>query len=271
MNTLQGKTLLITGSSRGIGLAIAKRAAQDGANIVVAAKSSNPHSKLPGTIFTAVKEIEQAGGLAMPIQMDLRDTDQVMRAVKKATNRFGGIDILVNNAGAISQTGTLQTSMKRFDLMFDVNVRGTFAITQACIPHMRRSENPHILMISPPLNMEARWFAPHVAHSVSKYSMSMFVLGMAQELRDMGIAVNALWPRTVIHTAALQQVPSIHLKNTRQPTIMADAAHGILIREARKCSGTFFIDEDVLKDDGVTDFDIYAEQPGNELLPNAYL
>jgi len=271
MSTLRGKTLFVTGGSRGIGLAIAKRVARDGANVVIAAKTVEPHPKLPGTIFTAADEIEEAGGKALPLQMDLREEEQVRHAVDKAVEHFGGIDMLLNNASAINLTGTLETPLKRFDLMFDINVRGTFAASQACLPHLMKGGNPHILTLSPPLNMEPAWFAPHVAYTMSKYGMSMCVLGMAREFQDRGVAVNALWPRTVIHTAALNQLPGVEIDKTRKPEIMADAAHAILTRDSRECTGNFFIDEEALKQAGITDFEQYAVQPGNELLPDLFL
>ena len=274
--TLKGKTLFITGASRGIGLAIAKRAARDGANIAIAAKTDKPNPKLPGTIHTAAEEIEAAGGKALPMQVDIRDEDAVAQAVAKCAEHFGGLDILVNNASAISLTGTLETPMKRFDLMFGVNVRGTFVCSQACIPHLERSaqagRNPHILNLSPPLSMKTRWFAPHVAYTMAKYGMSMCVLGMAEELRSSGIAVNALWPRTVIATAALNLIPLADPKRGRKPEIMADAAHAVLTRDSRSCTGNFFIDDDVLKSAGIADLDQYAVTPGNkQLLPDFFV
>ncbi|MBK9116162.1 MAG: NAD(P)-dependent oxidoreductase [Betaproteobacteria bacterium] len=277
MGTLAGRTLFISGGSRGIGLAIALRAARDGANVAIAAKTDAPNPKLPGTIHTAAAEIEAAGGHALPIACDIRDEAAVAAAVAAAAARFGGIDILVNNASAISLTGTLDTPLKRFDLMFGVNVRGTFACSQACLPHLKQSaiagRNPHILTLSPPLNMDARWFAPHVAYTMAKYGMSMCVLGMAEEFRLAGVAVNALWPRTVIATAALALIPGAQqqLDRTRRPEIMADAAHAILVRDARATTGNFFLDEDVLRGEGVTDFDRYAVKPGAPLLPDLFL
>ena len=274
---LRGKTLFVSGGSRGIGLAIALRAARDGANIAIAAKTSEPNPKLPGTIHTAAAEIERAGGHAMPIVCDIRDEGAVQSAVTATVERFGGIDILVNNASAISLTGTLETPMKRFDLMFGVNVRGTFLCSQVCVPQLRRSaaagRNPHILTLSPPLNMDANWFGPHVAYTMAKYGMSMCVLGMAEEFRKDGIAVNALWPRTVISTAALAMIPGAReqLDRTRTPDIMADAAHAVLTRDARTTTGNFFIDEAVLRESGVTDFARYATKPGNSLLPDLFL
>jgi citronellol/citronellal dehydrogenase len=274
--SLKGRTLFITGASRGIGLAIAKRAAQDGANIAIAAKTDKPNPKLPGTIHSAAQEIEAAGGKALPMQVDIRDEEAVAKAVARCVEHFGGIDILVNNASAISLTGTLETPMKRFDLMFGVNVRGTFVCSQACIPYLKQSaeagRNPHILNLSPPLSMKPRWFAPHVAYTMAKYGMSMCVLGMSEELRPHGIAVNALWPRTVIATAALNVIPLADPKRGRKPEIMADAAYVVLTRDARSCTGNFFIDDEVLKSAGVTDLDQYAVTPGNkELLPDFFV
>ncbi len=274
--SLRNKTLFISGASRGIGLAIATRAARDGANIAIAAKSDQPHPKLPGTIHTAAAEIEAAGGRALAMQVDIRDENAVAEAAKKCADHFGGIDILVNNASAISLSGTLETPMKRFDLMFGVNVRGTFVCSQACIPYLKQSatagRQPHILNLSPPLSMKARWFAPHVAYTMAKYGMSMCVLGMAEELRADGIGVNALWPRTVIATAALNLIPMADPKRGRKPEIMADAAHVILTRDPRTCTGNFFIDDDVLKEAGVVDLDQYAVTPGNrEFLPDFFV
>jgi citronellol/citronellal dehydrogenase len=266
--SLKGKTLFITGASRGIGLAIALRAARDGANIAIAAKSDKPHPKLPGTIHTAAAEIEAAGGKALAMQVDIRDENQVAEAVKRCAEHFGGIDVLVNNASAISLTGTLETPMKRFDLMFGVNVRGTFVCSQACIPHLKESakagRNPHILNLSPPLSMKPKWFAPHVAYTMAKYGMSMCVLGMAEELKLVGIGVNALWPRTIIATAALNVIAMADPKLGRKPEIMADAAHAVLTRDARECTGNFFIDDEVLRAAGVTHLDQYAMTPGNK-------
>jgi citronellol/citronellal dehydrogenase len=266
--SLRGKTLFISGASRGIGLAIAVRAARDGANVAIAAKSDQPNPKLPGTIHTAAAEIEAAGGKALPMQVDIRDENAVAEAVKKCAEHFGGVDILVNNASAISLTGTMETPMKRFDLMFGVNVRGTFVCSQACIPYLKQSaaagRNPHILNLSPPLSMKPRWFGPHVAYSMAKYGMSMCVLGMAEEFRSAGIGVNALWPRTIIATAALNVIALADPKRGRKPDIMADAAHAILTRESRSCTGNFFIDDEVLTSAGVTDLDQYAVTPGNK-------
>jgi citronellol/citronellal dehydrogenase len=273
MTTLKGKTLFITGASRGIGKAIALRAARDGANIVIAAKTTDPHPKLPGTIYTAAEEIERAGGKALPCAVDIRDEAQIAAAVAKAVETFGGIDILVNNASAISLTGTLETPMKRYDLMHGINTRGTFACSQACIPHLKRAANPHILNNSPPLNMEARWFGPHVAYTMAKYGMSMCALGMAEELRDDGIAVNTLWPRTLIATAAVQNLlgGDDMIRGSRLPDIMADAAHAILTKPSRQFTGNFCIDEDVLRGVGVTDFAKYQAVPGSELIPDYFI
>ncbi|HEY7642526.1 MAG TPA: NAD(P)-dependent oxidoreductase [Steroidobacteraceae bacterium] len=274
--SLKGKTLFITGASRGIGLAIGKRAARDGANVAIAAKSDQPHPKLPGTIHTAAREIEEAGGQALAMQVDIRDENAVAQAAKQCAERFGGIDIVVNNASAISLSGTLETPMKRFDLMFGVNVRGTFVTSQACLPYLKQSaqagRNPHILNLSPPLSMKAKWFAPHVAYTMAKYGMSMCVLGMAEEFRPAGIGVNALWPRTVIATAALQVIPMANPKLGRTPDIMADAAHAILTRDSRECTGNFFIDDEVLTGAGVKDLDRYAVTPGNrDFLPDFFV
>jgi len=272
MADLRDKTLFITGASRGIGKAIALRAAADGANVVIAAKTTEPHPKLPGTIYSAAEEIEAAGGKALPLQVDIRDEEQVLRAVEKTVETFGGIDVLVNNASAISLTGTLETPMKRFDLMWGVNARGTFLCSQACIPHLRKASNPHILTLSPPLNMDPKWFKGHVAYTMAKYGMSMCVLGMAEEFRGDGIAVNALWPRTVIYTAALAMLGGlIKPEGCRKPEIVADAAHAILTRDSRSSTGNFFIDDEVLAEAGVTDLEKYAVQPGSRLFSDLFL
>ena len=273
---LAHRTLLITGSSRGIGKAIALRAARDGANIVVVAKTSEPHPKLPGTIFTAAAEIEQAGGQALPLAVDIRDEAAVQAAVNQAVERFGGIDILVNNASAINLSGTLETPLKRFDLMHQINTRGTFVCVQACLPHLQKSANPHVLMLSPPLNMEARWFGPHVAYTMAKYGMSMCVLGMAAEFREAGIAFNALWPRTAIATSAVRNLlgGDEAVRLSRKPAIVADAAYAILCRDSRRCSGQFFIDEEVLHAEGIGDLDHYQVDPEvapEDLLPDFFL
>lgn len=274
--SLKGKTLFISGASRGIGLAIALRAAHDGANIAIAAKTTEPHPKLPGTIYSAAEEIEKAGGTALPLVCDIREGEQVGAAVKQAAARFGGVDILINNASAISLTGTLDTPMKRFDLMFGVNVRGTYLCSQTCIPHLKESakagRNPHILTLSPPLNMKPKWFKGHVAYTMAKYGMSMCVLGMAEELRGDGIAVNALWPRTVIKTAALAMIPGVDTRMCRTPEILADAAHIILNRDARRHTGHFYLDEEVLAAEGITDLGRYAVLRGNsKFLPDLFL
>jgi citronellol/citronellal dehydrogenase len=273
MATLQGKTLFITGASRGIGMAIALAAAQDGANVVIAAKTTEPHPKLPGTIYAAAREIEAAGGKALPLCVDIRHEEQIAAAVEAAVARFGAIDVLVNNASAIFLAGTTETPMKRFDLMTQVNVRGTFACSQACIPHLAKAPNPHILNLSPPLSLTPRWFAPHVAYSIAKLGMSLCVLGMAEELKDQGIAVNALWPRTTIATAAVVNLlgGEAMASQSRKPEIVADAARAILLRDSRRCSGHFFLDEDVLREEGVTDFERYAVTPGAPLFPDFFV
>jgi citronellol/citronellal dehydrogenase len=270
---LKGKTLFITGASRGIGKAIAIRAAKDGANVAIVAKTTEPHPKLPGTIYTAAEEIEAAGGKALPLAVDIRFEDQVADAVKKTVEKFGGIDICVNNASAISLTSTTATTMKKYDLMHQINLRGTFLVSQQCIPYLKKASNPHILNMSPPLNMEARWFAPHVAYTMAKYGMSMCVLGMSEELRSDGIAVNALWPRTTIATAAVQNLlgGDEMVKGSRTPEILADAAYFIFNSPARECTGNFFLDEDYLRMKGVTDFDKYAVTPGGVLFPDIFV
>lgn len=269
MTTLRDKTLFITGASRGIGLAIALRAARDGANIVIAAKTAEPHPKLPGTIFTAAREIEAAGGQALPLVVDIRHEDQVETAVQQAVERFGGIDVCVNNASAISKTGTLATDMKRFDLVQGINTRGTYLVTRACLPHLLRAPEPHVLMLSPPLNMEERWFAPNVAYTIAKFGMSMCVLGMAGEFRGR-VAFNTLWPRTFIGTAAVRNILGAEMRRTRRPDIMADAAHAILTRD-RHFSGNFCIDEDLLRANGVEDFSAYSDCPAEELIPDSFI
>jgi len=265
---LSGKKIFITGGSRGIGLAIALRAARDGASVAIAAKTTEPNPKLPGTIHTAAEEIRAAGGTALAIQCDLRDENQIAAAVEQAATEFGGLDILVNNASAINLTPTEATPAKRFDLMFDVNVRGTFLTSQAAIPHLRASaeagRNPHILTLSPPLSMKAKWFQHHVAYTMAKYGMSMCVLGMSEEFRKTGIAVNALWPRTAIDTAALQMIPGIDTAACRTPEILADAAYVILNRPSKETTGNFFVDDEVLASVGVTDLDGYAVVPGTK-------
>jgi len=266
--SLAGKRIFITGGSRGIGLAIALRAAQDGAQIAIAAKTAEANPKLPGTIFSAAKEIEAAGGTALPIQCDIRDEAQIEAAIAKTAETFGGIDILVNNASAINLTRTDQTPAKRFDLMFDVNVRGTFLTSQAALPYLRKSaeagRNTHILNLSPPLSMKAVWFKNHVAYTMAKYGMSMCVLGMAEEFKKDGIGVNALWPRTVIDTAALQMIPGIDALAGRTPQILADAAHIIFNRDAKECTGNFFVDDVLLASEGITDLEKYSVTPGTK-------
>jgi citronellol/citronellal dehydrogenase len=266
--SLKGKTLVITGGSRGIGLAIAVRAAQDGANVVLLAKTVDPNPKLPGTLASAAAEVVAAGGQALAVQTDIRDEAQIAAAVQQAVARFGGIDILVNNASAIQLTPTPATPMKRFDLMFGVNVRGTYACTQACLPELIKSakagRNPHVLNMSPPLSMKEHWFKGHVAYTMAKYGMSQCTLGHAGEFRPYGIAVNSLWPRTAIATAALQMIPGVDTNLCRTPQILADAAHVILTRDAKACSGNFFIDDTLLAETGVTDFDRYSVVPGTK-------
>ena len=273
MMLLRGKTLFITGASRGIGKAIALRAARDGANIAVAAKTDVPHPKLSGTVHTAVEEINAAGGRGLACITDIRDEQQVAFAVEKTVKEFGGIDILINNASAIQLTGTVATEMKRFDLMHSVNVRGTFLCSKSCIPHLQRSSSGHILNISPPLNLEPRWFKQHVAYTMAKYGMSMCVLGMSAELASVGIAVNALWPRTIIATAAVQNLLGGEqmVAQSRKPEIMADAAYAILNRDSRSCTGNFFIDEEVLRSEGITDFKSYAVTPNGPLRTDLFV
>jgi citronellol/citronellal dehydrogenase len=274
---LKNRTLFVTGASRGIGLAIALRAARDGANIAIAAKSTREQARLPGTIYTAAAAIEAAGGRALPLAVDIRDEEQVAAAVAATVAAFGGVDVLVNNASAISLTSTPDTPLKRFDLMQQINTRGTFLCSQSCLPHLLRAPNPHILMLSPPLNFEERWFAPHLAYSIAKFGMSLCVLGLAGEFRSRGVAVNALWPRTVIGTAALQVAmadqPAEQRRRARAPEIVADAAHVILTRPSREFSGNFCIDEDVLRSAGVTDFSMYraAGVEERDLLPDFFL
>jgi len=265
--SLQGKTLFISGASRGIGLAIAKRAARDGANIAIAAKTAEPHPKLPGTIYTAAKEIEEAGGRALPVLCDIRFEDQVQAAVQQTVDAFGGIDICINNASAISPTGTLDTEMKRYDLMNEINTRGTFLVSKTCIPFLKQGNNAHILNLAPPLDMDAKWFAPHVAYTIAKMGMSLCTLGMSKELAPDHIAVNSLWPLTAIDTAAVRNVLGSDemAKGCRLVSIMADAAYAILCRDSNACSGNFYIDEEVLREEGVTDFEQYAVEPGADL------
>ncbi|MBL8643017.1 MAG: NAD(P)-dependent oxidoreductase [Rhodospirillaceae bacterium] len=271
--TLKGKTLFISGGSRGIGLAIAKKAAADGANIVIAAKTADPHPKLPGTIFTAAKEIEEVGGKALPLQVDIRFEEQVEAAMAKAAETFGGIDILVNNASAVSISGTLETSMKKFDLMHGINLRGTYLCSQKALPYLKKSANPHILNLSPPPDLSPKWFAPCLAYTMAKYGMSLCAMGIAQEFKKDGIAANALWPRTAIATAAIEFElggKSI-LKHCRSTDIVADAAHAILTRPSRTATGNFYLDDEVLAAEGKTDLSGYAVQPGQPLLLDFFL
>jgi citronellol/citronellal dehydrogenase len=269
--SLQNRTILITGASRGIGEAMAYRFAEDGANIVVAAKTSEPHPSLPGTIHTVAEEIEKRGGRALPLQVDVREEDQVMAAVEKTVEVFGGIDILVNNASAIFPTGTLDTPMKRFDLMVSCNMRGTFLCSKACIPYLKKSGNPHILNLSPPLSMDPKWFKGHVAYTMSKYGMSMCTIGMAEEFRKEGIAVNSLWPQTTIATQAIQVFFPFLMDKSRKPSIMADAAYYILTQESRSLTGQCLIDEEILLKAGIDDFEKYSQTPGQELQPDLFV
>ncbi len=273
MADLKGKTLFISGGSRGIGLAIALRAAQDGANVIIAAKTAEPHPKLPGTIHTAAEEIEQAGGKALGVACDIRSEEAVESAVQQGVDKFGGIDICINNASAISLEPTLATTMKRFDLMHQVNTRGTFLVSKTCLPHLKKASNPHILNLSPPLEMKAKWFAPHVAYSIAKYGMSLCVLGMAEEFRKDGVAVNALWPRTAIATSAVQNLLGGEqiVQRSRKPEIMADAAHVILCRTSREFSGHFCVDDEVLESAGITDLTSYAVDPSARLVPDFFV
>jgi citronellol/citronellal dehydrogenase len=277
MHSLNGRTVFISGASRGIGLAIALRVAADGANVVIAAKTATPHPKLPGTIYSAAEAVAAAGGRALPVVCDIRDEASVEAAVDAAVKEFGGIDVLVNNASAISLTGTLATPMKRFDLMFGVNVRGTYLCSRACLPHLRAAaaagRNPHILTLSPPLNLDPKWFRDHVAYTIAKYGMTMCVIGMAEEFRADGIAVSALWPRSVIATAAIAMIPgaSEQTGRMRTPEIVADAAHALLSRDARTTTGRCWIDDEVLAEAGVSDFSRYAVNPGAALLPDLFL
>ena len=271
--SLAGKTLFISGGSRGIGLAIALRAARDGARVAIAAKTSDPNPKLPGTIHTAAEEIRAAGGQALPILCDIRFEDQVNAAIAATVAEFGGIDAVINNASAISLTGTLQTDMKRFDLMHAINTRGTFMVSRAAIPHLKKATNPHILTLSPPLDMNPKWFGPHVAYTIAKYGMSLCTLGMCAEFAGAGIAVNSLWPLTAIDTAAVRNVlgGAAMANSSRKPEIMADAAHAILCRPARSCTGNFFIDEEVLIAEGVTDLGVYAYDPAAPLVADFFV
>jgi citronellol/citronellal dehydrogenase len=271
MANLKGKTVFITGATRGIGREIALRFARDGANIVVTGKTAEPNPKVAGTIHSTAHEVEAAGGHALPLQLDIRDESAVAVAVKTAVETFGGIDILVNNASALSITGTLATPAKRYDLMNQINARGTFICSQACIPHLFKSTNPHILTLSPPLNMNQKWFKEHVAYTMAKYGMSMCTLGMSAEFAGQGVAVNSLWPRTTIATAAVEVFFPQALAGSRKPAIMADAAHAIVVRDSRGTSGHFFIDEEVLRGQGITDFEQYAVTPGARLYTDIFL
>ena len=271
MDTLKGKTLFISGASRGIGLAIARRAARDGANIVIAAKSSVANPRLPGTIYTAAAEVEAAGGQALPLKVDIRSEDSVLGAVAEAVARFGGIDILVNNASAIWLRGTADTPMKRFDLMHQVNTRGSFLCAQACLPHLKQAANPHILSLAPPPSLDPKWWGPHTGYTLAKMGMSFVTIGLAAEFGRQGVAVNALWPRTVIATDAVNMLPGVDTTHCRTPEIVADAAHAILSRPAESFSGNFLLDEDVLREAGITDFSRYAVDPSKPLLPDLFL
>jgi citronellol/citronellal dehydrogenase len=270
MTTLRSKTIFITGGSRGIGRAIAHRAAADGARIVIAAKTDTPHPKLGGTVHTVAQEIIELGGEALPLVVDVRDDAALVDAVAVAVERFGGIDVLVNNASALNLSKTLDLPMSRFDLMFDINVRGTFAATKACLPHLKTAQNPHVLTLSPPLDLVPRWFGDHCGYTMSKYAMSMTVLGFAEEFRDDGVAVNALWPRTMIETAA-SEIIGVSADGCRKPEIMADAAYAILTRDSRTCTGNFFLDETVLRDCGTSNFERYASTPGASLVDDLFV
>ena len=271
--SLSGKTIFISGASRGIGLAIALRAARDGANVALVAKTAEPHPKLEGTIYTAAAEIEAAGGAALPIVGDIRDEQQVQAAVDAAVERFGGIDICINNASAINLTGTEATDMKRFDLMQNINVRGSFAVTRACAPHLRNGDNPHILTLSPPIGLRPEWLGPHVAYTLAKYGMSILALGWAAEFAEAGIASNALWPRTLVATAAVQNLlgGDAAMARARRPEVYADAAYAILNRPNRECTGNTYLCEDVLAEEGVTDLEPYSYVPGAELQVDLYV
>ena len=272
MLSLTGKTIFISGATRGIGREIALRCARDGANVVVTGKTVSPHTRLPGTIHSVAQEVEEAGGKALAVELDVRDGDSISKAVTAAVETFGGIDALVNNASAISLTGTAETSARRFDLMFSVNVRGTFLCSQACLPHLARAANAHILNLAPPLRMDVRWFKDHVVYTMAKYGMSMCTLGMAEELKPQGVAVNSLWPRTTIATSAIAvNFPESIMKASRKPAIVADAACVILKRDSRRATGNFYIDETVLREEGITDFEPYAVTPGVALYSDLFL
>jgi citronellol/citronellal dehydrogenase len=272
---LAGKTVVITGASRGIGRAIGVRAARDGANVVILAKTTQPHPKLPGTIHEAAQEIEDAGGRALPVKCDIRDEGQIQSAVATAVVEFGGVDIVVNNASALSLTGLAKTPLKMYDRMFAINARGSFVVTQCALPHLRVSANPHVLNLAPPPNLDPRWFSQSAPYTTAKYAMSFWVLGFAEEFRNEGIAFNALWPRTAIATAAVRNLlgGEIAIRRSRRPEIVADAAHAILVRDSRSCSGNFFLDEDLLRTEGATDADIeaYAVDPSQDLMPDFYV
>ena len=271
-NNLHSKTLFITGATRGIGREIALRCARDGANVVITGKTAEAHAKLAGTIHSVAEDVKQAGGQALAIQLDVRDESALESAVAQAAQHFGGIDVLVNNASAISLSSTQDTTAKRLDLMWQINMRATFLASRACIPHLKKSANPHILTMSPPLNMDAKWFAPHVAYSISKYGMSLCALGMASEFKNDGIAVNCLWPRTTIATAAIEfNFPESILRASRHPAIMADAAYYILTRDSHHCTGNFYVDEDILRESGVVDFGQYAVTPGGPLFYDFFI
>jgi len=270
--SLRGKTIFITGATRGIGREIALRCARDGANIVVTGKTTSPHARLPGTIHSVAREVEDAGGSALPLALDVRDADAIQNAVRSAVGSFGGIDALVNNASAISLTGTAETPARRFDLMFSVNVRGTFLCSQACVAHLAKAPNAHILNLAPPLRLEPRWFRDHAAYTMAKYGMSMCTLGMAEEFRPQGIAVNSLWPRTTIATSAIEMnFPHAIMKASRKPSIVADAAYVVLNRDSRRATGNFYIDETVLREEGVTDFEPYAVTRGEALYSDLFI
>ena len=273
MSSLKNKTIFMSGGSRGIGLAIALRAAQDGANVAIAAKTAEPHPKLPGTIYTAAEEIDNAGGQGLPLICDIREEEQVGAAIDATVERFGGIDICINNASAIQLTPTEMTDMKRFDLMHQINTRGTFLVSKMCLPHLKKADNPHILNLAPPLDMSPKWFANHVAYTMAKYGMSMCTLGMSKEFEKTGIAVNSLWPLTAIDTAAVRNLlgGDAMAKMSRKPEIMADAAHAVLVRKASETTGNFFIDEIVLREAGVTDFDVYAHDPSAPLAADFFV
>ena len=273
MNNLENKTLFVSGASRGIGLAIAKRAAQDGANIILAAKTAEPHPKLPGTIYSAAEEIIEAGGKALPVICDIRDEENVRKAVNEGVDKFGGIDICINNASAIQLTGTLMTDMKKYDLMHQINSRGTYLVSKVCLPQLLKSSNPHILNLSPPLDMSPKWFGPNVAYTMAKFGMSMCVLGMAEEFKEEGVAVNALWPRTAIATAAIKNAlgGDAIMNISRSPEIMSDAAYVILTKNSKEFTGQFCIDDNLLADNGVTDFSKYADVPFSELAPDFFV